>query len=139
VLELNDRDWEAMIPGIRRRWEDRLGAALGLLVGATPWLAGDTGDENIVLHAAQLGLLILGLASFGLVQPNRWEEIGLLACGLALAASILGYAHVGNLGSWHVALGLGVMLLALLEMWQEWQITTQQMNRARRRGISNRR
>lgn len=130
-----------MILGIHRKWEDWLGAGLGLLVGATPWLAGETGDENVVLHAAQLGLLILGLAAFGLVQPNRWEEMGLLACGLALAASplVLGYADVGDLGGWHVVLGVAVMLLALLEIWQDWQITTQQTNGARRRWISNRR
>jgi hypothetical protein len=125
-----------MIIGLHRKWEDWLGAALGLLVGATPWLVGETGDEHIVLHTAQLGLLILGLAVFGLVQPSRWEEIALLACGVGLAASplILGYAEAGNLGDVHLALGLAVVLLALLEIWQGWQLTPKQINREARRG-----
>ena len=126
---------------MHRRWEDWLGAGLGLLVGVTPWLAGETSDENLVLHTAQLGMLILGLSVFGLVQPSRWEEIGQLACGLWLAASpaMLAYADAGNLADWHLALGLVVMVLALLEIWQDWQLTSKEMAGAWHRGNSGRR
>ena len=111
---------------MHRRWEDWLGAGLGLLVGVTPWLAGETSDENLVLHTAQLGILILGLSVFGMVQPSRWEEIGQLACGLWLAASpaMLAYADAGNLADWHLALGLVVMVLALLEIWTPSMLLT---------------
>jgi hypothetical protein len=114
-------------------WEDWLVGALGLVVGVTPWLAGETIDEEAVLNAAQVGLLILGLAAFGLVEPSRWEEIGQFACGMWLAASpfIFAYADTGLLGNWHMGLGIVVMFLASLEFWQDWQLTAEELARSR--------
>jgi len=122
-----------MILATHRTWEDWLAGGLGLVVGVTPWLAGETSDENVVLNAAQVGLLILGLATFGLVQPSRWEEIGQLACGIWLTVSplMLGYADTGQLAIWHFALGMGVTFLALLELWQDWQLTDEELARSR--------
>ena len=78
-------------------------------------------DEDIALNAAQVGLLILGLATFGLVQPSRWSDIGQLACGVWLMASpfMLPYADTGRLADWHIALGLVVASIASLELWQD--------------------
>jgi hypothetical protein len=102
-------------------WEDWLGGGLGVAVGVTPWLAGEAFDEDIALNAAQVGLLILGLATFGLVQPSRWGDIGQLACGMWLMASpfVLPYADTGQLANWHIALGLVVASIASLELWQD--------------------
>ena len=96
-----------MILTTHRAWEDWLSSGLGLVVGVTPWLAGETSDENVVLNAAQIGLLILGLALFELVEPSRWEEIGQLACGMWLTASpfVFAYSDAGQLANWHIALG----------------------------------
>ena len=115
-----------MILTKHRTWEDWLAVGLGLLVGATPWLAGETSDENVVLNAAQIGLLILGLAAFGLVGPNRWEEIGQLACGTWLAASpfVFAYSDAGQLGIWHIALGMVLVFLASFELWQDSRVRT---------------
>ena len=117
-----------MILTTHRAWEDWLSAGLGLVVGVTPWLVGETSDENVVLNAAQLGLLILGLATFGLVRPNRWEDIGQLACGMWLTASpvIFAYADTGQLANWHIALGAVVMFLASLELWRDWQLADEE-------------
>jgi hypothetical protein len=121
-----------MILTTHRTWEDWLVGALGLVVGLTPWLAGETADEEVVLNAAQIGLLILGLAAFGLVEPSRWEEIGQLACGLWLALSpfIFAYADAGQLGNWHIGLGIVVMSLASLELWQDWQLADEELARS---------
>ena len=50
-----------MILTTHRTWEDWLVAGLGLVVGLTPWLAGETTDEDVVLNTAQVGLLISAL------------------------------------------------------------------------------
>jgi hypothetical protein len=61
-------------------------------------------------------------AQLELVRLRRWEEIAQLACGLWLSASpfILHYAHQDHLRFWHWALGAIVSVLALFELWQDW-------------------
>ena len=64
----------------------------------------------------------LALAQLELVRLRRWEEIAQLACGLWLSASpfIFDYAHQDHLRFWHWALGAIVSILALFELWQDW-------------------
>jgi hypothetical protein len=122
-----------MILTTHRTWEDWLVAGLGLVVGLAPWLAGETSDEDVVLNAAQVGLLILGLAAFELVEPNRWEGIGQLACGMWLTASpfMFAYDDGGQLGNWHIGLGIVIIFLASLELWQDWHLTDDELARPR--------
>lgn len=104
-----------------RTWEDWLGGGLGVAVGVSPWAAGETSHEAAVLNAAQMGVLVLGLAVFELVDLRRWGEIGQLACGIWLTASpfVFGYADAGHLRYWHFVLGPLLTMLALLELWQD--------------------
>ena len=53
---------------------------------------------------------------------RRWEEGLETACGLWLIASpfIFGYADAGTLRYWHFVLGAAVVLLAVLELRQDW-------------------
>ena len=53
---------------------------------------------------------------------RRWEEYAQLACGLWLCAApfIFHYAHQYHLRFWHWALGGIVTVLALFELWQDW-------------------
>jgi len=109
------------------RWQDWLGGALGAAVGVSPWAAGETSHEAAVLNAAHIGVLVLGLAVFELVDLRRWGEIGRLACGLWLTASpfVFGYADAGHLRYWHLALGPPLTVLAALELWQGWKLRPQ--------------
>ena len=75
-----------------------------------------------VLNSGLIGLAVLALAQLELVRLRRWEEIAQLACGIYLSASpfIFQYAHQHHLRLWHWVLGATVAILALFELWQDW-------------------
>ncbi len=104
-----------------RAWEDWLGIALGVLIGFSPWLGGQSDNELITWNAIAVGLTLLLLASFELDFHNRGGEVLEAACGAWLIASpfVLGYAGAGSLRLWQFALGAVVVLLATLEFVQD--------------------
>jgi O-antigen/teichoic acid export membrane protein len=105
-----------------RTWEDGAGLVLGLVIGLSPWLYEEPAVPAVVLNSALIGLAVLALAQLELLRLRRWEEVAQLACGLWLLASpfLLHYAHQDHLRVWHWALGAVVSLLALFEIWQDW-------------------
>jgi len=110
---------------VHRTWEDWFSMALAVLIGLSPWLATQQTNQWVMLNAVFVGALALVLAELELVALHRWQEAGEVACGLWLAASpfLFGYADAGELRFWHFALGAGVVLLAALELWQDWNLT----------------
>lgn len=114
---------------IHRPWEDWAGMLLGVLIGFSPWLAGQHEDQAVMWNALLVGVLVLGLAQLEYVSLQRWEEVGEIACGLWLMASplIFGYADAGELRYWHIVLGAIVALLAALELWQDWKLSEQEL------------
>ena len=106
-------------------WEDCLSMALGALIIATSWLANDVGSTNAALNAAIVGILVLALAGSEFVDLHRWEEGLETACGLWLIASpfVFGYADAGALRYWHFVLGIAVVLLAVMELRQDWELS----------------
>lgn len=114
--------------GVHRIWEDWAGICLGVLIGVTPWFAGGTQDRTIVLNAAVIGVVVLALAAFEFVSLRRGEELAELACGLWLMASPFVFGYAGSqLAIWHFALGALVALLALLEYWQDWTLSDDEL------------
>jgi hypothetical protein len=65
------------------------------------------------------------------IALQRWEEACEMALGLWLAVSpyVLGYSADGALRFWHTALGGLVILLAALKLWQDWDLTDQDLAR----------
>jgi O-antigen/teichoic acid export membrane protein len=125
---------EAAMAGIRifdlhRTWEDWIGILLGLLIVLSPWFAGQDDNQTVTLNAGLIGVLVLALAAVELVDLHRWEETGEIACGLWLIASpyIFGYAGTGVLQYWHFGLGAVVVLLAAMELWQDWTLNDKQL------------
>lgn len=108
-----------------RTWEDYVGIFLGVLIGLTPYIAGETASQAVILNAMVVGILVLMLASFELVHLHRSEEIAEFLCGAWLVASpfVFGYAEAGSLRWWHFSLGALVALLAVLEYWQDWKLS----------------
>jgi len=105
-----------------RTWEDGVGLLLGLMIGLSPWFYDEPTVPAVLLNSGLTGLAVLALAQLELVRLRRWEEIAQLACGLWLSASpiIFDYAHQDHLRFWHWALGAIVSVLALFELWQDW-------------------
>ena len=122
------------IPNIlksHRTWEDYVGIFLGVLIGLTPSIAGETSNPGIVLNSMVVGGLVLVLASFELVHLRRAEEIELLLCGAWLVASpfLFDYAETGQLRWWHFSLGAVIANLGLFELWQDWRLSNEELAR----------
>ena len=106
-------------------WEDVLSMGLGALILLTSWIVGDVGIQSVATNAAIVGILVLALGASEFLALRRWEEGLEIACGLWLIASpfIFGYADAGTLRYWHFILGAAVVLLAMLELWQDWKLS----------------
>lgn len=114
---------------VHRTWEDWFGIALGALIGMTPLIAGQADSPTILYNTALVGVLVLALGAFEMVDLHRWEEGAEAACGAWLIASpfIFGYADSGALRYWHFVLGSTVVLIAVLELWQDWKLDDRQL------------
>lgn len=112
-----------------RTWEDWFGIALGVLIGLSPWLAGQTDNQVAMWITIAVGIWVVQFAGLQLVDLERSEEAGVMVCGLWLVASpfALGYTDTGTLMYWHFVLGTVVVLLALLELWQDWKLSDKEL------------
>jgi hypothetical protein len=114
---------------VHRSWEDWLGMALGVLIALSPWIVGWPVGELPMLNAIFVGAAVLLLAEIELVDLHRWEESLELLCGVWMIASpfVFGYAAAGGLAAWHFTLGGLVVLLAAIELWQDWTLTDEEL------------
>jgi hypothetical protein len=117
------------IPGIHRTWEDWFGMILGIVIGASPWLTGQTDSTVVVVNSVVIGVFVLALAILQFVNLQLWEEAGAMLCGLWLITSPANFAYGGALATWHVVLGTIVMLLAAAELWQDWKLSDDELAR----------
>lgn len=117
-------------------WEDWLGMLLGVLIVLSPWLPTQSSQEMVeaersflVLNAFTVGLLVFGLAQLEYVALQRWEELTAIVLGLWLMISpyIFGYSGEGMLRFWHTGLGGLVVVLASLQLWQDWDLSEQDL------------
>lgn len=106
-------------------WEDLLSMAFGGLIVLTSWMVGDAVTQAAATNAVIVGLLVMALGASEFLDLRRWEEGLEIACGAWLIASpvIFGYAGAGTLRIWHVVLGAAVVLLAVLELSQDWELS----------------
>ena len=116
-----------------RTWEDWCGMLLGLLIVLSPWFPtepyhGVDGERGfVILNAFTIGILIFGLAQLEYVALQRWEEVVERLAGLWLIASPYVLSYSGTLSIWHVCLGGLVVLLAALQLWQDWDLSEQDL------------
>ena len=105
-------------------WEDWAGMILGVMIGLSPWFVGVQDNPGVVWNALIIGGLVVALSGLEMVDLRRWEETGTAILGLWLICSpfVLGYAG-SPLATWHLTLGTLVILLAALELWQDWTLS----------------
>jgi SPW repeat len=110
-------------------WEDCLSMVLGVLIVLTAWIVGDDGSQTAAANAVIVGILVLALGASEFLDLRRWEESLEVACGLWLIASpfIFGYADAGTLRYLHFVLGIAVVLLAVLELRQDWKLSATEL------------
>jgi len=106
-------------------WEDCVSMVLGALIVLTSWIGNDVDSQTVAANATIVGILVLALGASEVVDLRRWEESLEAACGLWLIASpfIFGYADTGTLRYSHFVLGAAVLLLAVLELRQDWKLS----------------
>lgn len=122
-----------------RSWEDWAGMLLGLLIVLSPWMTGEannglgahTDQRMVLLNAVCVGILVFGFAQLEYIALRRWEEVCEIALGFWLLASphIFGYAAGGTLRLWHTSLGGLVILLGILKLWQDWDLSDEELAR----------
>jgi hypothetical protein len=112
---------------VHRTWEDWVGICLGVLIGLSPWITGQQDNPVVAWNATLIGLLVVMLNALELVDLHRWEETGEIALGLWLIASPFIFAYGGALTYWHYGLGAAVILLAVLELWQDRNLSEKDM------------
>jgi hypothetical protein len=128
--------WDFRNFNTHRTWEDWLGMLLGVLIVLSPWFPTQASHEVVgadrgylVLNAITVGLIVFGLAQLEYMALQRWEETAGIVLGLWLIASpyIFGYSGDGLLRFYHSTLGSLVLLLAALQLWQDWDLSDQDM------------
>jgi SPW repeat len=115
---------------VHHTWEDYVGIILGVLIGLSPWLTGGQVKLLATGNAVAVGVMVLAFAAFELVDLNRSEEVGEMVLGLWLIASpfVLNYVE-SQLAIWHFVLGAAVVVLAALELWQDWSLNERELMR----------
>ena len=119
-----------------RPWEDWFGMLLGGLIVVSPWFPFQSSHETMdaersvmILNTFVVGMLVFGLGQLEYVALQRWEEVAEIALGLWLIASplIFGYSGDDMLKIWHASLGVIVVLLGALQLWQDWRLSDQEL------------
>jgi SPW repeat-containing protein len=112
-----------------RNWEDWLGMLLGMLIGLSPWLSGQMGSQTMMVNAIIVGAMVFVLGELEAADLHRWQEGGEIVLGSWMAASpfIFGYSADGTLRFWHFVLGAAVVTLAVLELWQDWNLSNKEL------------
>ena len=117
-----------------RTWEDWVELSLGTLVMLSPWIFNQTDHSSAVVNAALIGVALIVIAGMELFRVFRWHEYASLVLGLWLVAapSVLGYASLIPLASWHYVMGAVIAGLAALEIWQDWNLSDTDLERLSR-------
>jgi hypothetical protein len=121
---------------LHRTWEDWCGMVLGVLIALTPWFPTQEGHEVVeagrsvvILNTVMVGIIVFGLAQLEYVSLQRWEQVAGILAGvwLILSPYILGYHADGLLRFYHSIFGAMVVALSTLQLWQDWELTDQDM------------
>lgn len=119
-----------------RTWEDWCGMLLGALIAASPWFpiqdhASIVDRQMMIVNTVAIGLVVFGLSQLEYVALQRWQEVATILVGLWLIVSpyAFGYSGEGFLRIYHTSLGAVAVILGALQLWQDWDLSDQDMLR----------
>ena len=84
----------------------------------------------MILNTFMIGMLVFGLAQLEYVALQRWEEVAeIVARALADRLTVTSSAIPAMPCSpiWHAVLGGLVVLLGALQLWQDWDLSDQDL------------
>lgn len=117
-----------------RTWEDWCGMLLGALIVASPWFpiqdhSSIVERQTMILNTVAIGLVVFGLSQLEYVALQRWQEVATILVGLWLIVSpyVFGYSGEGFLRIYHTSLGAVAVILGVLQLWQDWGLSDQDM------------
>ena len=117
-----------------RTWEDWCGMLLGALIVASPWFPIQDHSpiverQTMILNTVAIGLVVFGLSQLEYVALQRWQEVATILVGLWLIVSpyVFGYSGEGFLRIYHTSLGAVAVILGVLQLWQDWNLSDQDM------------
>jgi SPW repeat len=113
-----------------KTWEDLATLLLGFVLMISPWIVSQTDNGTAVANAGIIGFLLILLAGFEMSRLQRWEEVAMLLLGLWMIAApyTLGYETNTPLATVHQVMGALVSLLAVLQLWQDWDFSDDELS-----------
>ncbi|CUU18351.1 Permease of the drugmetabolite transporter DMT superfamily CDS [Bradyrhizobium sp.] len=107
---------------------------LGALIVASPWFPIQDHSpiverQTMILNTVAIGLVVFGLSQLEYVALQRWQEVATILVGLWLIVSpyVFGYSGEGFLRIYHTSLGAVAVILGVLQLWQDWDLSDQDM------------
>jgi hypothetical protein len=101
-----------------RRWEDLASILMGITAAAAA-VYYHPAIDIVVLNATAAGMAIVALAALDLLVPPHWEEPIEMAVGAWLAVSPFWLDYSGPLRIIHAVIGVLIVVLAAVELWQD--------------------
>ncbi|PVE20363.1 hypothetical protein DC522_32775 [Microvirga sp. KLBC 81] len=97
-----------------------LNAALGIILLIAPWLFGFAAAQAPAWTAWIGGLVIAGVSFAALLRMLEWEERINFVAGLYVMGApwLFGFSGMPAATWTHVLIGLGVTVLAIIELWR---------------------
>ena len=82
-----------------------------------------------MFNAVIVGAMVFMLGQYEAADLHRWQEGGEIMLGSWMVASpfIFGYSANGTLRFWHFVLGAIVVILAVIELWQDWNLSDEEL------------
>ena len=83
----------------------------------------------MILNTVAIGLVVFGLSQLEYVALQRWQEVATILVGLWLIVSpyVFGYSGEGFLLIYHTVSGAVAVILGVLQLWQDWDLSDQDM------------